>query len=154
MTQLPTYPDSFKTLSPVLAITHDVARRHGISPQDIHGDCKRQKIFEAKAEAFYLAFVATRHSICELGRLFHKDHTSILNGIAYYCAKHKMPVPRRAQWARYDWWVQRLASKPPPPWRPTLFKPVKPKIQPRPRSKPTWETQLAKEVRQSFGPQP
>lgn len=57
------------------------ALRHGVKPEDIIGRSKPKALAAARSDAFYLAASHTAYSIARIGRLFGRDHTTILHSL-------------------------------------------------------------------------
>lgn len=60
-------------------IIAEVAREHNITPADIIGRDKRKAYIAARFEAYKRVAEATRWSLPRLGRLFGRDHTTVLS---------------------------------------------------------------------------
>lgn len=71
----------------VARIKSDVAQKHGVSVEDIDGPRRTAKIARARQEAMWLAYRGTRITLTPLGRLFNRDHTSVLWGIRQHEAR-------------------------------------------------------------------
>jgi hypothetical protein len=68
-----------------LTITCLVARKHGVTLADIVGERRSRKIVAARWEALYLVSTHMRSlSLVVLGRLFKRDHTTILYAVNKY----------------------------------------------------------------------
>lgn len=68
-------------------IKRDVARKHGVSVADIDGPRRSAKIVRARHESMCLAYRETRLTLTPLGRLFNRDHTSVLWAIRQHEAR-------------------------------------------------------------------
>jgi chromosomal replication initiator protein len=65
------------------AMIADVARRHGLTYRDVVGPCRDQRTVRARREAIALVRQAKPHlSYPQLGRLFGRDHTTILHHLS------------------------------------------------------------------------
>ena len=71
----------------VSRIKRDIAHKHGVSVEDIDGPRRTAKIARARQEAMWLAYRGTRITLTPLGRLFNRDHTSVLWGIRQHEAR-------------------------------------------------------------------
>lgn len=71
----------------VSRIKRDIAHKHGVSVEDIDGPRRTAKIARARQEAMWLAYRSTRITLMPLGRLFNRDHTSVLWGIRQHEAR-------------------------------------------------------------------
>jgi len=58
-----------------------VAAEYGVTAEDIMGNGHARKIVAARHAAFYAVKVATGANLPRLGRIFGRDHTSIMHGI-------------------------------------------------------------------------
>jgi len=61
-----------------------VAAKYGFKPRELIGEGKSADLSHARREAIHLARTHTRQSLPQLGRLFNRDHTSILNSLRIY----------------------------------------------------------------------
>lgn len=59
------------------AIILEVAARHGVDPDDLHGPSRLRRICRARWEAMRL-LRARGLSSPMIGRMFNRDHTSVL----------------------------------------------------------------------------
>lgn len=71
----------------VKAVITEVARSHGLRPADILGRERSARYVEPRQEAFFKARAISRadgapvFSLSQLGRHFHRDHSTVLHGI-------------------------------------------------------------------------
>jgi hypothetical protein len=64
---------------PVRAIITKVAEQHSLTYRDILGPARFKNIVEARMDAIVAVHLAKPDlSLCQLGRLFNRDHTTIL----------------------------------------------------------------------------
>lgn len=71
-----------KGLRPVSEIILAKAIEHGITPGDIMGKSRQQKIVNARHEAMAEAYVERPDlSLIQIGRHFKRDHTSVLHAV-------------------------------------------------------------------------
>jgi chromosomal replication initiator protein len=75
-------------------VIRSVAARHGLSPDDIRGHCRRRELVSARYEAMWQLCQATRPdgrpwlSLPAIARAFdHRDHTTVLYGIRKHAEK-------------------------------------------------------------------
>lgn len=68
-------------LLPVARIAELVAKKTGVSVNEIRSERRSIKESLARHIAMYLAFIYTGLSYPKLGRYFRKDHTSIMHGV-------------------------------------------------------------------------
>lgn len=83
---LETEPDAESTViafvSPVREIINDVAARHGLTYQDIIGASRFKNIVTARMDAIVEVHKARpTMSLGQLGKAFHRDHTTILHAL-------------------------------------------------------------------------
>jgi hypothetical protein len=78
---LPYYaPFNFLKLPSPEAVIHLVALKHGLRYYDILGTSRARLIVAAKREAVWLVATHCRPmSLVQIGRLFHKNHATIIN---------------------------------------------------------------------------
>ena len=62
-------------------IVRDVARSTGLSVADIHGPAQRGPAVKARHAAMYLARVRTGKSYQALGRIFGRDHKTVMSAV-------------------------------------------------------------------------
>ncbi len=60
-------------------IIAEVAREHMMAPADIIGRNRRKPYIAARFEAYRRVAEATRWSLPRIGRLFRRDHTTVLS---------------------------------------------------------------------------
>jgi chromosomal replication initiation ATPase DnaA len=66
----------------IRALVREVAERHEINPFDICGQSRLQKICLARFEVWsILSEEAPKKTLNQIGRMFGRDHTSVLYGI-------------------------------------------------------------------------
>lgn len=69
-------------VSPVREIINDVAARHGLTYQDIIGASRFKNIVTARMDAIVEVHKARpTMSLGQLGKAFHRDHTTILHAL-------------------------------------------------------------------------
>lgn len=64
-----------------------VAAEYGVTADDIMGDVRSRNISWARHAAFYAVKAATGASLLRLGRIFNRDHSTILHGIRMHKAR-------------------------------------------------------------------
>jgi chromosomal replication initiator protein len=62
-------------------VTRAVAQKHGISTIEIKSARQSKKIVTARNEAIYRIFCKTTFSLPLIGRLFNRDHTTIIHSL-------------------------------------------------------------------------
>lgn len=68
--------------TPMRALILSIAREHGLTYADMIGKSRRKHIVQARHEAIWAVRDARPDmSLPQIGRLFHKDHTSILHAL-------------------------------------------------------------------------
>ena len=73
---------------------YHIMYEHDLTWSQLIGDSKVHDVVEARQLLWYTACVKTKLSACHLGRIFHRDHTTILSGVMAYCFKNKLTPPR------------------------------------------------------------
>lgn len=58
-----------------------VAREAGVTPDDIYGDSRKAHIARARAAAMHLSRKRLGYSYPKLGKIFNRDHTTIIHAI-------------------------------------------------------------------------
>lgn len=76
-------------LSKVEMIVALVAEKENVIEHLIMSDRRNASISHARQVAFYLIYTLTNYSMPAIGRMFSKDHTTILHGIRKIEAKRK-----------------------------------------------------------------
>ena len=82
--------DSFASVDPkavVSRIKREVAARHGVTVEQIDGLSRRAKVNVARQEAIWLTHERSSLSLTHIGRLFNRDHTSVLWAIRQHEAR-------------------------------------------------------------------
>lgn len=68
----------------MMAMVSEVAAKHGIAAKDIFSDRRAVKLCRARHECFWRMREETILSFPQIGRFFHRDHSTIMSG----CKKH------------------------------------------------------------------
>jgi hypothetical protein len=68
-------------------ILHGVSERSGFSECDLISDRRISSLVWARYEAIYLVKATTTWSLPQIGRFFHRDHTSVMNALRQYEAR-------------------------------------------------------------------
>lgn len=76
-------------LSKVEMILDMVADRESVPKHLLCSDRRNQDIANARYIAFYLIYTLTNYSLPAIGRMFNKDHTTILHGVRIISKKRK-----------------------------------------------------------------
>jgi hypothetical protein len=80
-----------------MEIIRAVAKRHGVTAKEILGTDRNHKVMAARNEAIREIFAARPHwSYPDIGRLFRRDHTTIMHHLwtAGAHVPRKRPAPR------------------------------------------------------------
>lgn len=79
-------------------ILSEVAKKHGFRVDDILGIRRNVPLVTARHEAMWRIYWETTYSLPAIGRIFNRDHTTILHGVRKVglTAEHPSPV-RQAQ---------------------------------------------------------
>ena len=59
-----------------------IARQFEITPDDIYGRSKAHTVVEARQKAMLLVRMNTRMSYADIGRMFDRDHTTVMAGVS------------------------------------------------------------------------
>lgn len=74
----------------------DVLARHGVSLAEIRGPRRAAALVAVRFEAQYEVRARCRVSASEMGRFFHRDHTSILSATDRWAERNRLPKPWKA----------------------------------------------------------
>jgi chromosomal replication initiation ATPase DnaA len=64
-----------------MEIIADVATRRGVTRREIMSGDRTARVSRVRHEAYAAVRAATRMSYPAIGRIFHRDHTTIIHGI-------------------------------------------------------------------------
>ena len=79
-------------------IIRETAIKHGLEVEDITGPRRRQALVIARHEAMYRIHQERKNmSLPMIGRLFHRDHTTVLSGIRAHARRAAMIEAERAE---------------------------------------------------------
>ena len=62
-------------------ICEEVAKKHGLTLDDLRGERRQHYLVVARWEAAWRCFSETKNSYPAIGRVLHKDHTTIMNAV-------------------------------------------------------------------------
>lgn len=82
-------PQVFHYLSPVQAIAQEEAERAGITMAKILGAQRSQKYVKPRHIAMWRAARETKASLVEIGRIFGRDHTTVMYAVGKVAAAQK-----------------------------------------------------------------
>lgn len=71
-----------------------VAVAHGMSADALLGTNRLKAVTHARQHAYYRIAAETQLSLPQIGRVFKKDHTTILHGIFAHANRNGLPLPR------------------------------------------------------------
>ena len=63
-------------------IIDETAKYYGISPKDLRGKSRTREVAQARHIAMYLIRQLTNLSLQDVGRIFDRDHTTVLNSLS------------------------------------------------------------------------
>jgi len=63
------------------SITADVAKRHGLTVEDLRGPERRQAAVRARHEAMAIIRAQGRFSLPQIGKFFNRDHTTVIHAL-------------------------------------------------------------------------
>ena len=69
---------------PMREICEEVAEKHGVTFDDLRGERRQHNLVVARWEAAWRCFSETQNSYPAIGRMLHKDHTTIMNAVKRY----------------------------------------------------------------------
>lgn len=84
-------PESAKATGPKRKadnIVADVGRKHGVAVAEIMGKKRCTRIVHARQEAMTTICEKLPWSVAEVGRYFHKDHTTVLHAIKVFASRN------------------------------------------------------------------
>ena len=73
--------------SRVAQVVRRIAREHGCTVEDIYGRSRMGDVPRGRMRAYAVLRWSTNLSLPELGRIFGRDHTTILTGVRKYEAE-------------------------------------------------------------------
>lgn len=79
-------------------IIAEVAAKHEVSVEEILSDGKAAMIIPPRHEAMYRCVAETALSLPAIGRIFHRDHTSIGNAVMRHHIRTGAALPRGMDW--------------------------------------------------------
>jgi len=83
-----------------------VAIEHGITRDELMSSSRRLHIVRARHDAFYRLVKDLQYGYSDVGRVFGKDHTTIMHGVRKHCEVHGLAVPKVLGSWRYAQTVQ------------------------------------------------
>ncbi|MET4636178.1 helix-turn-helix domain-containing protein [Kaistia defluvii] len=86
-------PPRVGTMGRIRQIITQVARKHGLTDNDILSARRNTKVVRARQEAMYRAVNETTHSLTVVGKVFGRDHTTVMHGIRQHAARSGLPTP-------------------------------------------------------------
>lgn len=81
-------------------IVRDVLAKYDLPPSALKGKGRVGNHYLARQELSYLLALNTDMSVCAIGRLMNKDHTTIIHAVAKFCETYGLPIPRGAKWRK------------------------------------------------------
>lgn len=76
------------------AILEQVERETGVPPQIVLGKSRRPGHVSARYQAMYLMKAGLRLSYPRIGRIFGKDHSSVIHGVREHCRRNGLELPK------------------------------------------------------------
>lgn len=90
------------TVMPVLSFNSiaqikltEVAERYKLTTQEILCKGRTRRIVYPRNEAIYEIAIATKLSFPQIGKIFNKDHTTIIHGIRRHAELNGLPIPTK-----------------------------------------------------------
>lgn len=90
-------PQSAIKHTTVREIMATVAHRAGVTVEALLAHDRRYATAHPRQEVYYLARALTDKSKAWIGRLFHRDHTTVIHGIRAHAARFGLPEPHELQ---------------------------------------------------------
>lgn len=81
------------------AIVAAVARKHGLTLNDLCCAMRSRPLVRARQEAMYEVMTRTMLSQPQIGRIFHREHTTIRHGVVAHAKASGLPIPRGLTYA-------------------------------------------------------
>lgn len=81
------------------AILSEVATKHGLTVKEIISASRMMKLVIARHEAYFRCAEETDFSLPALGRIFHRDHTTVGFGIMRHAERNGLRPPRGMAWS-------------------------------------------------------
>lgn len=79
-------------------IIEEVAAKYGVRPAAIVSPIRKKKIMPSRFEAIFRCVSETDFSLAEIGRVFHRDHTTIGASVMRHCRTNNVTPPRGMNW--------------------------------------------------------
>jgi chromosomal replication initiator protein len=103
LTPEPLTPDTWHLISDrrpgqCRAIIEEVAAKYDVPVKDILSDRRAKVLIPPRHEAMYRCVAETPLSLPAIGRVFHRDHTSIGHGVMRHHLRTGDPLPRGMDW--------------------------------------------------------
>lgn len=73
---------------PARAIANEVAGRHGVDPDRLFSATRARPVAYARQEAFYLIRDRLNYALTQIGRIFDRDHATVLHGIQAHASRN------------------------------------------------------------------
>lgn len=81
-------------------IVRGVLTKYDLPPSALKGKGRVGNHYLARQELSYLLALNTDISVCAIGRIMNKDHTTIIHAVAKFCETYGLPIPRGAKWRK------------------------------------------------------
>lgn len=76
-------------------LLRQICAKHKLTKIDVISASRSRGLVNARQEFFYRAATETTHSYPKIGRFVgNRDHTTVMYGVASFCAKHGLQRPR------------------------------------------------------------
>ncbi len=76
-------------------IVYDVAKEHGLTLAHVLGGGRHAALYAVRQEAMYRVVRDTSLSYPMIGKVFGRDHSTIIHGVENYCRDKGLAHPRR-----------------------------------------------------------
>jgi hypothetical protein len=74
-------------------IVNEVTRRTGVTMREMRQSNKRPPVANVRLECYYRLRIGTGLSFSQIGAIFQRDHTTVLQGIQNYCRRNGVEYP-------------------------------------------------------------
>ena len=71
-------------MSVARGIVTEVAEKHGLTVEQLVGDCRMAAFIKARHELYWRLHTKTEWSLARIGRFVDRDHTSVRHGVIQY----------------------------------------------------------------------
>lgn len=77
----------------ILSVACEVAAKHGVPIELLIGTSCSKRIAHIRHEAYWVCYFKLGHSYTSIGRVFRKDHASVIYGVKKYQERLNATIP-------------------------------------------------------------